>query len=70
MEKISYDEYLGFLYRYWTYPEYKFLRLGQVFLSDFFPEATDPLLFYSNCNTKTNEMILEKYVEMGFDEDL
>lgn len=58
---ITYKEYLKFFTNYFDQPRIE--RLGQSFLTTYFPSDVNSPLFYQTDITKSVEMIIENYVD-------
>ena len=59
--KISFDEFMNFM-RQWDLGNYSELRMGQAFLNNVLPDATDAKLFYMDGYSECRGYIFSNYV--------
>ena len=67
--RVAYDTYCQFKTEYYGGSMRMHLRLGQAFLNKFFPNVSDPDLFYDENNARADEDILKRYVRTGYGVD-
>jgi len=60
--RVAYDTYCQFKTEYFGGPARIHLRLGQAFLNKFFPNVSDPDLYYDENNRRADADIIKRYI--------